>query len=73
MFTGTMSLEHYRHEHRLEYERLKASGELAKYVVDAPSPQWTLRAKILGFTLIAIGLTLLFGVAVGFFGAIGAH
>jgi len=67
MFTGTMSLEHYRKEHAVEYERLLKSGELSKYVVDAPSAPFTLRSKILAFVLIAIGLTLLFGVAVGFF------
>lgn len=67
MFTGTMPLDHYRHEHRVEYERLLASGELDKFVVDAPAKPWTLSAKLLAFTLIAVGLTLLFGVAVGFF------
>jgi cytochrome b subunit of formate dehydrogenase len=70
MFTGTMSVEHMMREHPLEFQRLKASGELSKYLVDAPSPQFTLASKILGFVLIAIGLVLLFGVAVGFFGAI---
>ena len=68
MFTGTMSLEHVLREHPLEFKRLKDSGELSKYLVDAPSPQFTLASKILGFFLIACGLTLLFGVAVGFFG-----
>jgi cytochrome b subunit of formate dehydrogenase/RNase P subunit RPR2 len=67
MFTGTMSLEHYRREHAVEYERLKQSGELHKYVVDAPSAPMSLASKVLGFTLIAIGLTLLAGVAIGFF------
>ena len=67
MFTGTMSLEHYKHEHALEYDRLVKSGELEKFLVDAPSAPMTLASKILGFTLIAAGLTLLFGVAVGFF------
>jgi cytochrome b subunit of formate dehydrogenase len=71
MFTGTMSLEHLMREHPLEFKRLKESGELSKFIVDAPSPQITLASKILGFTLIAFGLILLFGVAVGFFGALG--
>ena len=47
-------------EHPLEFKRLKDSGELSKYLVDAPSPQFTLASKILGFFLIACGLTLLF-------------
>lgn len=67
MFTGTMSLEHFQREHRLQYERLLASGELDQHLVDAPSAPMTLGAKLLGFVLIAIGLTLLAGVAVGFF------
>jgi hypothetical protein len=67
MFTGSMSLEDFRHEHALEYERLVRSGELGKFLVDAPSVPMTLASKLLGFTLIAFGLTLLAGVAVGFF------
>jgi cytochrome b subunit of formate dehydrogenase len=68
MFTGTMSLDHFRREHALQYQRLLESGELEQHLVDAPSAPMTLGAKLLGFTLIAIGLTLLAGVAVGFFG-----
>lgn len=67
MFTGTMSLEHYRREHAVEYERLLKSGELHKYVVDAPAAPMSLASKVLGFSLIAVGLTLLAGVAIGFF------
>lgn len=68
MFTGTMSLEHFKREHALQYQRLVDSGELEQHLVDAPSPAMTLGSKVLGFTLIAVGLTLLAGVAVGFFG-----
>jgi cytochrome b subunit of formate dehydrogenase len=68
MFTGTMSLEHFRKEHALEYQRLVDSGQLDSVLVDAPSPAMTLGSKVLGFTLIAAGLVLLGGVAVGFFG-----
>ncbi len=67
MFTGTMSLEHYRREHPLEYQRMVDSGELEKHLVDAPSAPMTLASKLLGFVLIAFGLTLLAGVAIGFF------
>ena len=69
MFTGSMSVEEYRREHALEYERLMKSGELEKYIVDAPSRPMALGSKILGFTLIAAGLTLLTLVAIGFFGS----
>ena len=67
MFTGTMSLEHYRREHPLEYQRMVESGELEKHLVDAPSAPMTFASKLLGFVLIAAGLTLLAGVAIGFF------
>jgi cytochrome b subunit of formate dehydrogenase len=59
MFTGAVPLEEFRREHALEYRRLAQSGELKKYLVEAPSRPFTLGAKALGFTLIAIGLTLL--------------
>ena len=38
-------------------------------LVDAPSQPMTLGSKILGFTLITIGLILLILVIIGFFGA----
>ncbi|MDH3320850.1 MAG: cytochrome C [Betaproteobacteria bacterium] len=65
MFTGAVPLEEFRHEHALEYQRLVASGELARHLVDAPSSSMTLGSKILGFTLIAIGLVLLVLVIIG--------
>jgi len=68
MFTGTVSLEEFKHEHWDEYSRLLKSGELEKYLVDAPSAPFTLGSKILGLTLIAFGLALLVMIAIGFFG-----
>ncbi|MCC6534696.1 MAG: cytochrome b/b6 domain-containing protein [Burkholderiales bacterium] len=67
MFTGSVALEEFRREHPLHYRRLKESGELASYLVDAPSRPMTLGSKILGLTLITIGLGLLALVFVGFF------
>ena len=67
MFTGTFSLEEFKHDHGVEYQRLVDSGELEKYLVDAPSPAKLAASKVLGFTLITFGLTLLTLVAVGFF------
>jgi hypothetical protein len=61
-----MTLEVFRREHPLHFQRLRDSGELQRYLVDAPSPPMRLGSKILGFTLIAVGLILLFGVAIGF-------
>jgi len=66
MFTGAVPLEEFRREHALEYKRLLESGQLSRYLVDAPSRPMTLGSKVLGFTLIAIGLTLLVLVVSGF-------
>ena len=68
MFTGTMTLEHFARDHTLQYKRLVESGELQKYLVDAPSKPMELGSKILGFTLIAFGLILLVLIATGFAG-----
>ncbi len=67
MFTGTFSLEEFKHDHEVEYQRLVDSGELEKYLVDAPSAAKLKASKVLGFTLITFGLTLLTLVAIGFF------
>jgi cytochrome b subunit of formate dehydrogenase len=68
MFTGRVPLEEYKHEHRREYERLRASGELDKYLVYAPTEPQAKSASLLGATLITIGLFLLTLVFLGFFG-----
>jgi cytochrome b subunit of formate dehydrogenase len=67
MFTGSMPLETFKREHRAEYNRLLASGELEKRLVDAPSQPMTRASKVLGFTLIAFGLLLLVLVLIGMF------
>ena len=68
MFTGATPLEEYKHEHKLEYARLVETGELDKYLVDAPSAPMTTGSKILGMTLILVGLGLLTLVLLGFSG-----
>jgi cytochrome b subunit of formate dehydrogenase len=72
MFTGSVPVEEFRREHALEYERLVKSGELRKYLVDAPSRGMTLGSRILGLVLIACGLTLLVLVLIGFVGSLRA-
>jgi cytochrome b subunit of formate dehydrogenase len=67
MFTGTQSLEEFRHDHPAHYQRMIDSGELERHLVAAPSRQFHLGAVILGLTLIACGLILLGLVTVGFF------
>ena len=68
MFTGSVPVEEFKREHTEHYNRLVESGELEKYLVDAPSRKMTLASKVLGLTLIAIGLTLLVLVIIGFVG-----
>ena len=68
MFTGSVPLEEFKREHRVEYNRLLASGELENHLVDAPSQPMTRGARVLGFTLIAFGLLLLVLVLIGIFG-----
>jgi cytochrome b subunit of formate dehydrogenase len=67
MFTGTFSLEEFKHEHPLEYQRLLDSGELQGRLVDAPLPAKMAASRVLGFTLIVFGLSLLTMVGIGFF------
>ena len=67
MFTGTFTLEEFRHEHPLEYKRLVESGELERHLVDPPSGAMVKASKLLGFVLILCGLTLLTMVGIGFF------
>jgi cytochrome b subunit of formate dehydrogenase len=66
MFTGAMPLEEFRREHTVEYDRLVKSGELKQFLVDKPSRPLTLGSKILGFTLMAMGLIILFFILTGF-------
>jgi cytochrome b subunit of formate dehydrogenase len=66
MFTGVLSVEEFRREHPLEYRRLLKDGRLEQSLVDAPSAPMTLYSKILGATLIIIGLSLLILVLSGF-------
>ncbi|NNE04854.1 MAG: cytochrome C [Xanthomonadales bacterium] len=68
MFTGVVPLDVYIHEHRRDYERLKASGELEKYLVEAPSSPMRRGSRMLGATLIMFGLFLLTLVLLGFLG-----
>ena len=70
MFTGSVPLEEFKHEHTVEYNRLVETGELSKYLVDEPSRPMALGSKILGFSLIAFGLFLLVLVVTGFIGSV---
>jgi cytochrome b subunit of formate dehydrogenase len=69
MFTGSVPLEEFKREHSAQYARLVESGQLESYMVETPPRALTLGSKILGLTLITIGLTLLVLVIVGFVSA----
>ncbi len=66
MFTGSVPVEEFRHEHPAQYHRLVESGELSKYLVDAPSRPMTVGSRLLGIVLLFCGLMLLAGVVAGF-------
>jgi len=66
IFTGAVPLEEFKHEHALEYERLKATGELEKYLVKRPSRRMRTASGVLAAILIFFGLTLLAMVMSGY-------
>lgn len=65
IFTGKIPLEEFKHDHRLEYERLVAIGELDKHLVKRPSRRADLASSFLATVLIIAGLTLLTLVLIG--------
>ncbi len=73
MFTGSVPLEKFKHEHTVEYRRLVETGELKNYLVDAPSRPMTIGSKILGFALMAIGLILFVLIMIGFIRSLLGH
>jgi predicted CXXCH cytochrome family protein len=73
MATGAVPLEEFKHEHRLEYERLEASGELSKYLVKPPSERATRSGRKITGWLIVIGLVLAGLVLNGYFEQLASH
>lgn len=69
IFTGSIPIGEFKHDHRLEYERLVAAGELDKYLVKRPSRRVDLMASFIATVLIIAGLTLLTLVLIGVFTA----
>ncbi len=65
IFTGAIPLEEFKHDHRLEYERLIAAGELEKHLLRRPSRRVDLAASFITSILIIAGLTLLTLVLIG--------
>ncbi|RMD49341.1 MAG: cytochrome C, partial [Ignavibacteria bacterium] len=56
IFTGSIPLEEFKEERARQYELLINSGELEKHLVSAPNPYLVKRAKIFGFSALAIGV-----------------
>lgn len=67
IFTGCVPLHEYKHEHRIDYERMKESGELEKYLVDPPSNAMKVSSLVLGAILILVGVVELVLVIGAFF------
>lgn len=65
IFTGAIPFEEFRHDHREEYERLVASGEINNYLVRRPSRRADLAASFITSVLIMAGLALLTLVLIG--------
>ncbi len=66
MFTGAVPLEEFKFEHGKEYARLKASGELERYLVKPPSERFEKGSRTLAAVLILAGLGLLTLVVIGY-------
>ncbi|MBT8101911.1 MAG: cytochrome b/b6 domain-containing protein [Gammaproteobacteria bacterium] len=62
IFTGRMSLERFKSERPLEYERLVANNELEDYLVEGPNPRQRRDAYIFGSIFLTIGILLAIGI-----------
>lgn len=65
IFTGAIPIEEFKHDHRLEYDRLVAIGKLDNYLVKRPSRRSDLAASFITTVLIMAGLALLTLVLIG--------
>ncbi len=59
IFTGVESEEEFKHKRPLEYARMVREGKLEQRLGTAPAPWFVNFSRIVGFTAICIGLTLL--------------
>lgn len=58
MFTGKMPIERFIEERPLEYQRLLDTGELEKYIVEAPTAQEKRKAYAFGAVGLITGVTM---------------
>ncbi len=73
MATGAVPLSDFKQEHKLEYERLEASGELEKYLIKPPSERATRAGRKITGWLIVIGLILAALVLNGYIEQLAGH
>ena len=59
IFTGVESEEEFQHKHKQEYARLLREGKLEARLAEPPATWYVNFARIVGFTAIFIGITLL--------------
>ncbi len=62
IFTGKMSLQRFKSERALEYQRLVDNNELENYLVDPPTAEERRRAYIWGTIFLTIGVALAVGI-----------
>ena len=58
IFTGRVPLEELKRDKPLEYERMKAEGKLEERLVEPLPKEFETAAKVFGFTMLGIGLTI---------------
>jgi hypothetical protein len=58
IFTGSVPEEELKHERAGQYERLQASGELARMAVPAPTDEARVRGLVIGSIGVTLGLAL---------------
>ena len=69
VFTGKMTLERFKAERPLEYERIVEEGTLDEYLVPPPTPGQMKQAYVFGTIFLTIGIAL----AIGIIWALLAH
>jgi len=67
IFTGKLTLEEFRHERPLEYERLAAENRLGQFEAEAASPRLFLFGSLFGLLLLVVGFFLLILIITGQF------
>ena len=73
MATGAVPLEEFKHEHTLDYERLKADGELEMYLIKPPTEKAARAGRRVTGWLIIIGLGLAALVLNGYVQKLSGH